>query len=125
MSCLMGKRELGQYGENLAAEFLKRRGFEIIEKNFHTRWGEIDVIARHGRSLHFVEVKTRSSTACGEPEEAITFFKRQRLLGAAKMYLLARNVELPNYQIDSIGIIIGSENQEPAIRYCENIVLEG
>ena len=120
----MGKRELGQYGENLAAQFLQQRGFEIIEKNFHTRWGEIDVIARRGRSLHFVEVKTRSSNARGEPEEAINYFKQQRLLGAAKMYLQARQVDLPNYQIDSVAIIIGGENQEPIIRYCENIVLD-
>lgn len=120
----MGKRELGQYGEKLAAEFLERRGFKIVERNFHTRWGEIDVIAQHGRSLHFVEVKTRSSAAHGEPEEAINYFKQQRLLGAAKMYLLARAVELPNYQIDSVAIIIGIENQAPVIRYCENIVLD-
>jgi putative endonuclease len=120
----MGRRELGQYGENLAAEFLKRRGFEIVEKNFHTRWGEIDVVARRGRSIHFVEVKTRSGTAHGEPEEAINYFKQQRLLGAAKMYLQARGVDLPNYQIDAVSIIIGDENHEPIIRYCENIVLD-
>lgn len=120
----MGKRELGQYGEKLAAEFLERQGFKIVERNFNTRWGEIDVIARRGRSLHFVEVKTRSGTAHGEPEEAINYFKQQRLLGAAKMYLLARDVDLPNYQIDSVSIIIGDENQKPVIRYCENIILD-
>lgn len=121
----MNRRQLGQYGETIAAQFLERRGFSIVMRNFQTRWGEIDLVAEKGGRLHFVEVKTRASAQCGLGEEAIHHFKQQRLLGAAKMYLARFHPTQEYYQIDSISILLDSGRKTAKIRYLENVALEG
>jgi len=120
----MLRRKLGNFGEDLAALFLERRGFKIVDRNFQTRWGEIDIIAQKENHLHFVEVKTRSLTNYGEGEEAIHRFKKRRLLGAAKMYLAIHHTEAIHFQIDSISILINSFRKSARIRYLPNIILE-
>ena len=75
----LSRQQLGFLGERLVADALYERGFEIIGRNIHTRFGEIDVIAKKGRNVLFVEVKTRTSRRYGYPEEAITFKKRMTL----------------------------------------------
>jgi putative endonuclease len=70
---------LGESGEDLACAELQRRGYAILERRYRTRAGEIDIIARHGSVLVFVEVKTRRSGHCGSPAEAVTRSKRRRL----------------------------------------------
>ncbi|MEK9182904.1 MAG: YraN family protein [Patescibacteria group bacterium] len=120
----MDRRKFGQYGENIAAQFLERRGFSIIFRNWQTRWGEIDLVAAKDDHLHFVEVKTRSDARHGEGEEAIGRFKQQRLLGAAKMYVAKFQPSEKFFQIDSISIMINSIEKTAKIRYAENIVLE-
>lgn len=120
----MSRRSLGDYGENLAALFLEKRGFKIIDRNWQTRWGEIDIIAQRDDHLHFVEVKTRSFPNYGEGEEAIHRFKKQRLLGAAKMYLAGHQIKAIYFQVDSISILINSYKKTARIRYIPNIALE-
>lgn len=78
---------LGQEGERVAATYLTARGFTILQRNFRTRSGEIDIIAKAGKVFVFVEVKTRSSVAFGQPAAFITRGKRQKLLKAALYYL--------------------------------------
>lgn len=120
----MNKRQLGQYGENIAAQFLERRGFSIIMRNFQTRWGEIDLVAEKAGHLHFVEVKTRSDARHGEGEEAIGRFKQQRLLGAAKMYIAQFQPSQIYFQIDSVSVLINIARKTARVRHIENIVLE-
>ena len=82
-----GRRSLGDRGEEVAARHLTAKGLQILERGFRARCGEIDIIAREGEELVFVEVKTRSSTGCGDPLEAVTEAKRRRILRAASLYL--------------------------------------
>ncbi len=117
-------QDWGRFGENLAAQFLKRHGFQILERNFRTRWGEIDIIAQKGDSLRFVEVKTRLMPDFGQPEEAVHRFKKQRLLGTAKMYVAWRHPSIPNYQIDTVSILLNLATRRARIKHFENVVAE-
>lgn len=76
---------VGRYGERVAVDHLERAGFVVLDRNWRCRWGELDVVARDGRSVVAVEVKTRRSLAAGHPLEAVTPAKvarLRRLLGA-------------------------------------------
>jgi putative endonuclease len=82
-----GRRSAGPRGEALAAAYLTQHGLAIVERNFRTRFGEIDLIARDGATLVFVEVRMRSSPHFGGAGESITAAKRARLVAAARGYL--------------------------------------
>ena len=86
----MKKTELGSWGESLAAEVLEREGYRILGRNFRCRFGEIDLIARKGNVLAFVEVKLRKSGLYGEAREFVTFSKQQKLRSTAAFYLAGR-----------------------------------
>ncbi|MGH8623338.1 MAG: YraN family protein [Burkholderiales bacterium] len=83
----------GEPAENLAADFLERRGLTILERNYRCRFGEIDIVARSGALLVFVEVRARSSEAFGGAAGSITPAKRRRLVAAARHYLAARRAD--------------------------------
>lgn len=78
---------LGRRCEDLAAGYLRQQGYRVLERNVRMRFGEIDVVARDGATLCFVEVRARSSTRLGWPEESVTARKRQRLVRLAQGYL--------------------------------------
>ncbi|MFA5516386.1 MAG: YraN family protein [Desulfuromonadales bacterium] len=78
---------LGRWGEDAAVRFLRRQGMKIVERNFRTPVGEIDIIARHGSILAFIEVKTRRSNAFGTPQEAVGPFKQRQIVRTAQWYL--------------------------------------
>jgi putative endonuclease len=81
------RRALGQWGEDLAVRHLEGQGFEVLDRNWRCREGELDIVAREGRSLVFVEVKTRSGTQYGEPAEAVTARKARRIHVLATRWL--------------------------------------
>lgn len=83
------RRALGRAGEDAACELLERKGFTVIERNWRCRAGEIDLIARRDGLLVFTEVKSRTSTAFGEPEESVTPVKARRIRALATEYLAA------------------------------------
>ena len=78
----MKNKIVGSCGEDAACEYLKAHGCEIVERNMRTRCGEIDIIARDGGCLVFVEVKTRGSDSFGTPAEAVTYYKRRNIIRA-------------------------------------------
>lgn len=80
-------KDFGSWGEDIAAKFLRKKGYRIIERNFRCKKGEIDIVASEGDSLVFVEVKTRSTTKFGEPEEAVNPDKMHHLHRTAYIYL--------------------------------------
>ncbi|RJQ41478.1 MAG: YraN family protein [Nitrospiraceae bacterium] len=82
-------KQFGSKGEDLAAEFLKAQGYRIIERNYKTPIGELDIIAKDGETLVFVEVKTRSSNAFGYPFEAVDARKKHKLKNLALFYMKA------------------------------------
>lgn len=86
---------LGGPDENLAAAFLERQGLKILERNYHCRFGEIDIVAAAGGVLVFVEVRARRSEAFGGAAASITAAKRRRLVATARHYLAARGSRRP------------------------------
>lgn len=100
----------GKNGENLAAEYLEKKGFTIIEKNWrYSRIGEIDIIAAHNDSLVFVEVKTRTSQAFGHPIEAISPQKLRTIQKLAELYMMTNNIKkYDRFRIDVVGILTGN-----------------
>ena len=81
------KQDIGKKGESVAVRYLKKQGYKIIEQNYRSKAGEIDIIARERKTLVFVEVKTRRSTSYGDPKWAVTP-KKQKAISMAALYYL-------------------------------------
>lgn len=116
------RQSLGRWGEKLAADFLVEHGYIVLEKNVRTPYGELDLITRQGEVIVFVEVKTRSSSVFGYPEEAITNKKRAHLLESAQTYLLDHPELDGDWRIDVIAIKHHLEQDKPEITHFENAV---
>lgn len=113
---------LGKYGENLAAQFLFRRGYRIVEKNYYTQFGEIDLIATSGDEILFVEVKTRTADKAGLPETAVDYHKLRHLQKAARIYLNNRNLNC-FWRLDIISVELDRETSRAKIKWFNNISL--
>ena len=101
----MNNREFGTKGEDLACEYLKKNGYEILERNkYFSKFCEIDIIAKYKNKIIFVEVKTRKTSAYGTPLEAITKNKYKNIKTGVLSYLAENKIS--DYQIDVIGITI-------------------
>ena len=95
---------VGRWGEQLAEEYLKARGYQILHRNFRTQPGEIDIIALHDDQIVFIEVKTRTRLENGSPESALTPKKVAHLLNSAQAYL-EENPESPqDWKIEVVAI---------------------
>jgi putative endonuclease len=101
------KIEIGREGENLAAEFLKQKGWEIVSRNFRYGKAEIDLIIKRDDWTIFVEVKTRSSSAYGEPEEFVDEFQARRIFDAAEEFIFSTNW-LGHVRFDVVSIKLGT-----------------
>lgn len=117
----MEKQTTGKLGEKLAIWFLKTKGYKIIQTNFHTRRGEIDIIAKQNKTLVFVEVKTRSNFLGGYPEEAVTPIKLQRLQAAINQYLFLQSPSFNSIRIDVISVDFTNKFR-PKIKHLKNIM---
>jgi len=128
------KRRLGDIGENVACEFLKRRGFEIVDRNYLRKWGEIDIIAKKSNLIHFVEVKSVSRATLDEPvlrlrsgqdyrpEDNMHPWKLKRLSRAIQTYLLDKKLDC-DWQLDLITVRIDEKNRQARAEIIENIVI--
>jgi len=105
-------RQLGDAGEDLAAAALRKQGYKILERNYQTPLGEIDLIARHGKVLVFVEVKTRKSLRFGAPQEAVSPAKQARLKRLADYYLKEKRLESAQVRFDVVAITWGGEGPQ-------------
>jgi putative endonuclease len=99
------KDELGRTGEQVAAEYLERAGLRILDRNWHSADGEIDIVAAERQVLVVCEVKTRSGARFGTPLEAVTRSKHARLRRLAAQWLVAHGVLFDEVRIDVIGLI--------------------
>lgn len=117
----MGKLETGGKGEQLATEFLRKHGYRVIERNYHCRIGEVDIIAREGKELVFVEVRTRESVDFGEPEESIDLSKQKRLVKLSYYYIIEHALESIPWRIDVVTVRL-SPDAKPEIRLLKNAV---
>ncbi len=98
---------IGQTGEDLAAIYLIKNGYDILERNFRCRIGEIDIIAQKDGVLTFVEVKTRLNTITGLPSEAVTYRKQQKIRATSKYYMMINGLlkHMPVLSFDVIEIV--------------------
>ena len=108
----MSMRELGRFGEERAARYLRLRGYRIVETNYSCRYGEIDLIARRGGYVVFVEVKLRKSAAFAEAREFVTRAKQQRIRATASFWLAQHESELQSrFDVIEIYAPQGSEGR--------------
>jgi putative endonuclease len=116
----MGKREIGNIGEDIASAFLKKKGYAVIQRNFLCRVGEIDIIAQKGEYLCFVEVKLRKDARYGEAREFVTRSKQKKIILAAKYYLSKNVTELqPRFDVVEVYMPDGTDGKT-YVRLLEN-----
>jgi len=117
----MSTKVSGSYGEELAARFLERNGYKILERNFRIRGGEIDIVAKDGEYLVFVEVKARWSHEYGLPVESITPWKIKALLKTALFYCMKIKWGDQPYRLDMVSIDFADDRDNPKIELIKNI----
>ncbi len=116
------RKVIGNKGEDLAAAFLRSRGFRILERQARVpRVGEIDLVALDRDELVFVEVKTRHGISFGSPEEAVTASKLRTLAACAESWRNARGWTARPYRIDVVAVDL--TGREPVIRHLESVGL--
>lgn len=98
---------LGQTGEDAAVVFLQRLGYKIVKRNFRNRLGEIDIIARDGKTICFVEVRTRTCAWHGHPFESISAKKKKKLIRTALSYLTLHDLTDTDARFDVVAVIPG------------------
>ena len=113
------RQKIGAWGEGVAAEYLEEHGYEVIDRNIRTPYGEIDILAEKDGFISFVEVKTRTTGSYGPPEISITPRKQEHMIAAAEHY--AQQNEIDHWQIDVIAVE-GKPGKQPIITYFENAI---
>ncbi|MFZ2484324.1 MAG: YraN family protein [Minisyncoccia bacterium] len=123
------KRKIGDIGENIACDFLKKRGFEIVERNYLRKWGEIDIVAKKAGVIHFVEVKSVSGKVSGvtsgddyRPEDNMHPWKLKRLSRIMQTYLLDKNLDC-DWQLDLITVKMDQETRKARVELVENVII--
>ena len=116
------RQSLGRWGEAQAEKFLLAQGYSLIEKNWRTGYGEIDLIVKDEATLVFVEVKTRTTSTYGYPEKSITPKKQEHLIAAAQAYLQENPHLILDWRIDVVAIRKLSESSVPEIIHFENAI---
>ena len=115
---MLNRKEKGKLSEELAAEFLKQRGFQVVVQNFRCPLGEIDLVARDGKTLVFVEVKSRFTMGYGSPEELVSRPKQRRLTRLARWYLRQHRLENQPARFDVVAI--SWQDARPEIKWITN-----
>ena len=115
-------QKLGKKGESVAVRYLKKLGYKMVERNYRSKAGEIDIIAREKKTLVFVEVKTRSNDRFGYPEAAVTPKKRAHLLDAAQAFMQTLPDTEYDWRIDVIAIRKQGSSKLAEIVHFENAV---
>jgi putative endonuclease len=110
----------GFRGERAAEKFLKRRGYKIVARGLRSRGGELDLVAVDGRTIVFVEVKTRTSDRYGAPEEAVDLNKQKRMTRAALMFLKRHGLLECSCRFDVVAVSWPAGSKRPTIEHFEN-----
>ena len=125
-----GRKEVGRMGEDVAAQFLRKKGFVILERNYRQPWGEIDIIAEKGNVVRFVEVKTLSRETLPDisremsdyrPEEQVHQAKLRKISRTAEMYMNARR-DMRDFQIDVVGVFLNIHTRQARCRLFEQVL---
>ncbi|HFE66718.1 MAG TPA: YraN family protein [Chloroflexi bacterium] len=117
-----GRKQLGAWGEGVAATHLEAEGYRIVARNWRCRQGEIDLIAQAGATLVFVEVKTRRGRSMGSPEEALTPQKSRKLIQLAQLYLAEHDLDV-DWRIDLVAVELDTSGKLLRCEHIPNAVL--
>jgi putative endonuclease len=120
----MGRERIvrGGAGERMAASYLKKKGFSIVERNHRTIFGETDIVAKHKGTLVFVEVKTRTSDSFGPPYLAVTQAKQNHMIKNALIYLKNKGLYTARWRIDVVSVMLDGAGGMTEIKHFENAV---
>jgi len=118
MSVDNAKQVLGKEGERIAEQYLKRKGYKVVERNYRCAAGEVDLIVLDRRVIVFVEVKTRSGHGFGTPLEAVQPRKQRKMMQAAQFFLSQKKLHQRDARFDVVGI--SWPGREPVIEHVEN-----
>ncbi|MFZ5933000.1 MAG: YraN family protein [Patescibacteria group bacterium] len=117
-------KEKGRQGEEAATLFLLKAGYKILQNNFYTKWGEIDIVADDKGQLVFVEVKTRVGDALGTPEEMIDKNKIKKVVKTAQLYL-QKNPEVAekydSFRLDAVAVVFTPEGEIARVSHYQNL----
>ncbi len=113
------RQTLGKRGEDMAVQDLIRRNYSIVARNWHCKFGELDIVAQQNTNMVFIEVKTRAGDNPGNPFENITPTKCKRLIASVHLYLAQHHLDNIQWRIDAIGIAI-PRNGQPVIEHVED-----
>ena len=116
------RQKSGALGEKLAAEHLKGLGYRILKTNFRCSKGEIDIIAQDGDYLAFVEVRARTGTGFGTPEESVTHFKKEKLISLALTYLQTLHHPPSLWRIDVVAVELDQQGKASRIELIQNAI---
>jgi len=120
----MKTKATGQLGEKLAQDFLKERGYQIVETNYRSPDGEVDIIVSQNGVLVFVEVRTKSSRMFGTPEESVNRRKKQKLIAVSQYYLQTHEPHPPSWRIDFIAVELDNRGNLNRIEHFEDAIGE-
>jgi putative endonuclease len=116
------RRDLGAFGERLATAHLEAKGYRIRDRNYRTREGEVDIIAEHGSTLVFVEVRTRRGDAMGSPAESVTAAKAAHIVAAAQAYVQEHEGCPADQRIDVIAVSLAPDGHVRSLEHIEGAV---
>lgn len=126
-------QKTGEIAENIAARFLVKQGFSILDRNYTKKWGEIDIVAEKADKLYFVEVKSVAretlpdvlhETSFGRPEDNMHPWKLKRLSRTIQTYLLSKRTEEdPEWQVDLLVVYLDLKNKKARVKVVKDIIL--
>lgn len=124
-------QKTGEIGENIAVRFLVKHGFSILDRNYTKKWGEIDIVAKKDNKLYFIEVKSVSRNAPIDsktldqynPEDNMHPWKLQRLSRVIQTYLLSKNIENEEWQMDLLVVFLNLKDKSAKIKVVKDIIL--
>ena len=115
------RKSIGQIGEDAACNYLEEHGYSIIERNYRTRFGEIDIIATNNSIVTFVEVKTKVDLHTGKPYEAVGKVKLRHLQKVIQHYLLIRKIKNSKLSLDVISIVLNPDHSTNELKHFRSI----
>jgi len=109
---------LGEHGESLAVRALEGAGYAVLARRYRTRFGEIDIIARDGTCLVFVEVKARTHRRCGRPDEQVTPRKQRKIVAVARLFLARTQLRADACRFDVVSVLL--DDDRPRVEIIRN-----
>ncbi len=119
------RQKIGELGENIAVKFCVEQGFQILDRNYTKKWGEIDIVAKQGNTLYFIEVKSVSHETSGyNAEDNMHPWKMKRLSRTIQTYLLEKNIDDDiEWQVDLLVVYLDLKNNKSKVKVVSDIIL--